>query len=147
MKFKFIFDMFIKNIFYSSILFFLIFQNNISILKAAPMINNNQISVTEELRLNIPAKYKKVWLEAEKQIWEPWLANQEGFLGRQIFYNEEQQQALILVNWETRQLWKSISSEQVKKIQDIFERDINSTLNLSKYPFELIYEGEIYSQK
>ena len=147
MKFTFIFDKFIRYIFYSIILFLLISQNNYSSLNAATMVNNSTRSVTEELRLSIPAKYKKVWLEAEKQIWEPWLAKQEGFIGRKIFYNEEKEQALLLVNWKSRQLWKNISVEEVKRIQDLFESNINSTLNLSKYPFELIYEGEIYSQQ
>ena len=147
MKFKFIFDKFIKNIFYSSILFFLIFQNNVSILKAAPMINNNQISVTEELRLNIPAKYKKAWLEAEKQIWEPWLAKQEGFLGRQIFYNDEKEEALLLVNWENRKLWKKISNEEVNKIQRNFEENVKDKLDISNNPFEFVYEGELFKQQ
>ena len=111
------------------------------------MNNNNHISVTEELRLNIPAKYKKVWLDTEKQIWEPWLAKQEGFLGREIFYNEQKEQALLLVNWASRKLWKNISVEEVQRIQELFEKNINASLNLSKYPFELIYEGELYTQK
>ena len=147
MKFTFNFDKFIRIIFYATILFFLISQINCSTLNAATMIKNSPISVTEELRLNIPAKYKKVWLEAEKQIWEPWLAKQEGFIGRKIFYDEEKEQALLLVTWESRQLWKNIPMEEVKRIQDLFESNINSTLNLSKYPFQLIYEGEIYSQQ
>ena len=147
MKFSFIFDKLIKIIVYLSILIFLIFQNNFFYLNAATMIDEKPISVTEELRLNIPAKYKKVWLEAEKKIWEPWLSRQEGFIDRKIFYNNEKEQALLLVNWESRKLWKSISLEEVQRIQELFERDVNSTLKLSKYPFELIYEGEIYNQK
>ena len=141
------FKKFIKIIFYTFILFLLIFENSSSFLNAATMNNNNHISVTEELRLNIPAKYKKVWLDTEKQIWEPWLAKQEGFLGREIFYNEQKEQALLLVNWASRKLWKNISVEEVQRIQELFEKNINASLNLSKYPFELIYEGELYTQK
>ena len=110
-------------------------------------MDQNQELIIEELRLDVPAKYKNVWLKAENQIWEPWLAQQEGFLGRQIFYNEEKEEALLLVNWENKKLWKNISQEEVNKVQDIFDRNVKDVLNLSKNPFELIYEGELFNQK
>ena len=43
--------------------------------------------VIEELRLQIPYEFKEQWLEAEKNVWEPWLTKQDGFLGRKIYWN------------------------------------------------------------
>jgi len=37
--------------------------------------------VIEELRLKVPSGVKAAWLNAEKEIWEPWLSFQDGFLG------------------------------------------------------------------
>ena len=147
MKLNFIFDKFIKGLIYSLIIGSMIFQNNISYLNASPMNQNKDLLIIEELRLNVPAKYKKVWLKAEKQIWEPWLAQQDGFLGRQIFYNEEKEEALLLVKWENKKLWKNIAVEEVNRVQNIFDENIKETLNLSKNPFELSYEGELFNQK
>ena len=147
MKLNFIFDKLIKGLIYSLIIGSMIFQNNVSHLNASPMNQNKDLLIIEELRLNVPAKYKKVWLKAEKQIWEPWLAQQDGFLGRQIFYNEEKEEALLLVKWENKKLWKNISVEEVNRVQNIFDENIKETLNLSKNPFELSYEGELFNQK
>ena len=147
MKLNFIFDKLIKGLIYSLIIGSMIFQNNISHLNASPMNQNKDLLIIEELRLNVPAKYKKVWLKAEKQIWEPWLAQQDGFLGRQIFYNEEKEEALLLVKWENKKLWKNIAVEEVNRVQNIFDENIKETLNLSKNPFELSYEGELFNQK
>ena len=146
MKLKLYLDKFIRWLTYSSIIIFIIFQNNLSVLNALTMDQNQEL-IIEELRLDVPAKYKNVWLKAENQIWEPWLAQQEGFLGRQIFYNEEKEEALLLVNWENKKLWKNISQEEVNKVQDIFDRNVKDVLNLSKNPFELLYEGELFNQK
>ena len=77
-------------------LFFFLFQINSPILKALPMDTYQSGFVTEELRLKIPSEFKKIWLQAEKEIWEPWLSNQDGFLGRQIFWDKEKEEALIL---------------------------------------------------
>ena len=102
--------------------------------------------VIEELRLKVPSKFKEVWLRAENQVWEPWLSIQEGFLGRQIFWDKDKEEALILVNWKNKKLWKSISMQEVNEVQENFEDYVMSSLDVNKNPFELIYEGELYKQ-
>ena len=102
--------------------------------------------VIEELRLKVPADIKAAWLNAEKQIWEPWLSSQDGFLGRQLFWDKEKEEALILVNWESKKLWKSITMSEVNEVQEKFEENVKTALNVSKNPFELVYEGELDKQ-
>ena len=111
---------------------------------ALSMNNSNNTMVVEELRLNVPFKYKNTWLKAEAEIWEPWLEQKKGYKGRQIFYDENKEEALVLVTWEDKKLWKSISTEDVKKVQTIFEENVKESLKLTKNPFELIYEGELF---
>ena len=124
----------------------LIFQSEIPNLKALPMDNYQGEMIIEELRLKVPADAKEVWLNAEKQIWEPWLSSQDGFLGRQLFWDKEKEEALILVNWKSKKLWKSISLKEVNLVQAKFEDNVKTALNLGENPFELIYEGELDKQ-
>ena len=124
-----------------------LFQSNSQILKAIPMDNDQNKLVTEELRLKVPAQYKEVWLKTEKQIWDPWLSSQEGFLGRQLFWDKENEEALILVNWKSKKLWKSIPMSEVNVIQQKFEDNVKAALNVGENPFELIYEGELDKQR
>ena len=123
-------------------LFFLIFLSDIPNLKALTMDNYEGKMVIEELRLKVPADVKAVWLNAEKEIWEPWLSSQEGFLGRQLFWDKEKEEALILVSWKSKKLWKSISMSEVNVVQQKFEDSVKAVLNIGENPFELIYEGE-----
>ena len=124
----------------------LIFQSDIPNLKALPMDNYKGEMITEELRLKVPADAKAAWLNAEKEIWDPWLSAQDGFLGRQLFWDKEKEEALILVNWKSKKLWKSIPMSEVKIVQVKFEDNVKTALNVSKNPFELIYEGELDKQ-
>ncbi|MDA9692350.1 TIGR03792 family protein [Prochlorococcus sp. AH-736-N03] len=103
-------------------------------------------TVIEELRLKVPVDSKGVWLNAEKEIWEPWLSSQDGYLGRQLFWDKEKEEALILVNWESEKLWKNIPISEVKAVQEKFEDDVKIALNVKVNPFELIYEGELHKQ-
>ena len=128
-------------------LFFLMFQSNIPNLKALTMDNNNQDEmVVEELRLKVPTNAKEAWLNAEKEIWEPWLASQDGFLGRKLFWNKEKEEALILVNWKSKKLWKSIPMSEVNAVQEKFEDNVKIALRVKENPFELVYEGELDNQ-
>tara|TARA_B100000003_G_scaffold21601_1_gene17353 strand:- start:214 stop:660 length:447 start_codon:yes stop_codon:yes gene_type:complete len=124
----------------------LIFQSDIPNLNALPMDNYQGQMVIEELRLKVPADSKAVWLNAEKKIWEPWLSSQDGFLGRQLYWNKEKEEALILVNWKSKRLWKSIPMSEVNEVQQKFEDNVKTALNIEINPFELIYEGELDKQ-
>ena len=124
----------------------LIFQTNFQIFQALSMENYQSGIVIEELRLKVPSEFKEVWLNAEKEIWEPWLYSQDGFLGRHIFWDKEKEVALILVNWKNKKLWKSISMKEVNEVQEKFEENVKSSLKTSENPFKLIYEGELDNQ-
>ena len=124
----------------------LIFQSGIPNLKALTMDNFQSEMVIEELRLKVPADVKAAWLNAEKEIWEPWLSSQDGFLGRQLFWDKEKEEALILVNWKSKKLWKSIPMSEVNIMQEKFENDVKTALNITENPFELIYEVELDKQ-
>ncbi len=124
----------------------IIFQTNSANSFALPMNKLNE-NIVEELRLSVPLKYKESWLNAEEEVWEPWLLKQDGFLGRQIFYNQKKEEALLLVKWKNRKLWKNISDEEVNKIQRIYEETVTSSLGVKNNPFEFIYEGELFEQK
>ena len=138
----------IKQFFYLCFfLTLLIFQSDNQIVKSLTMDNTKADVVYEQLRLEIPSDYKTVWLKAEKDIWEPWLSNKDGFLGRQIFWDKEKEEALILVKWKNKKLWKSIPMEEVNQIQNKFEENVLSSLNIDKNPFKLIFEGELDKQE
>jgi len=148
MKIKFnLKDHFKKFCYFIVFLVFLITQTNFQTVNAISMENYTKKFVTEELRLKVPSEFKEAWLDAERNVWEPWLTKQEGFLGRQIFWNKEKEEALILVKWENKKLWKNISMKEVNQIQQKFEENVKSSLNLKENPFELMYEGELYKQK
>ena len=147
MKIRFRIGEKIKNLTFLLIcLFVFLFQINSQILNALPMENYQDEIVIEELRLKVPADVKTAWLNAEKEIWDPWLSSQDGFLGRQLFWDKEKEEALILVNWKSKKLWKSIPMSEVNLVQQKFEDNVKTTLNVSENPFELIYEGELDRQ-
>ena len=107
-------------------------------------VNFPKDSIVEHLKLDVPKKFKHAWLKAEKASWEPWLLEQDGFLGRQLFWDPKVEEATLLIGWESRTVWKNISQREINLVQQNFEKIARKeTGETSGNPFPLIYEGEL----
>ena len=103
-----------------------------------------QESIVEHLKLEVPKKFKKAWIKAEEGSWEPWLLKQDGFLGRQLFWDPKDEEATLLIGWKSRAIWKNISQKEINSVQQDFERIARKeTGEITGNPFPLIYEGEL----
>ncbi|QNJ25293.1 antibiotic biosynthesis monooxygenase-like domain containing protein [Synechococcus sp. SYN20] len=104
------------------------------------------VAVIEHLRLSVPEQGREAWLEAERGSWEPWLAQQMGFLGRDLLWDPETEEGTLLIRWSSRQAWKAIPSAEVEEVQTRFEqlaRDAMSLPQAMDNPFPLVFEGEL----
>ena len=107
-------------------------------------VNFPKDSIVEHLKLNVPKQFKNAWLIAEEGSWEPWLMKQEGFLGRQLFWDPKVEEATLLIGWESKAVWKNISQAEINLVQQNFEKIARKeTGETSGNPFPLIYEGEL----
>tara|TARA_B100000700_G_scaffold281606_1_gene332467 strand:+ start:41 stop:496 length:456 start_codon:yes stop_codon:yes gene_type:complete len=132
--------------FFISVIFFSTFFGNVKIIQAKSLMKANfpKESIVEHLKLEVPKKFKNAWLKAEEGSWEPWLLKQDGFLGRQLFWDPKFEEATLLIGWESRAVWKNISQSEINIVQQDFESIARrETGQTSKNPFPLIYEGEL----
>ncbi len=103
--------------------------------------------VIEYLRLQVTTDSREAWLTAEKGSWEPWLAKQSGFLGRQLYLDPENEEGVFLISWASRAQWKDIPLEEINSIQDDFEYLARQeTGQLTGNPFPIKYQGELIPQ-
>ena len=132
--------LFVSLIFLSTIL------GNVKNIQAESLlkVDFTKESVVEHLKLDVPKKFKNAWLKAEEGSWEPWLLKQDGFLGRQLFWDPKVEEATLLIGWESRAVWKSISQVEINIVQQDFEKIARKeTGETSGNPFPLIFEGEL----
>ena len=104
------------------------------------------VAVIEHLRISVPARGREAWMEAERGSWEPWLAQQTGFLGRDLLWDPETEEGTLLIRWSSREAWKAIPREQVAEVQERFEQLAREAMALPQEmdnPFPLVFEGEL----
>ena len=65
-------------------------------------------------------------------------------IGRQLFWDPKEEEATLLIGWESRADWKSISQTAINLVQHDFEKIARKeTGEPSGNPFPLIFEGEL----
>lgn len=105
------------------------------------------VAVVENLRLQVPQESLEQWMVAERGSWEPWLKQQPGFLGRELFWDPATEEGTLLIRWSSREEWKSISIEEVETVQERFETLAREqTGQRQGNPFPLVFEGELLPQ-
>lgn len=103
-----------------------------------------ELVVVEQLRLKVPSESRQAWLKAEAGSWEPWLNQQQGFLGRQLLWDPEREEGTLLIRWESRRQWKAIPEAELAAVQQRFEQLARSaTATEAGNPFPLVFEGEL----
>jgi len=140
---------FIEKIFkflFVSLIFLSTNLGNVKNIQAESLLKVNfpKESVVEHLRLDVPKKFKNAWLKAEEGSWEPWLLKQDGFLGRQLFWDPKVEEATLLIGWESRAVWKNIAQSEINPVQQDFEKIARKeTGETNGNPYPLIFEGEL----
>ncbi len=125
------------------------FNSNIGVVLAATQsdLRDSDSVVIEYLRISVPSKDRKAWIFAEKNSWEPWLKEQKGFLGRQLLWDQKNEEALLLISWASRKDWKSIPESEIDNVQEIFEKISIQEIGQNHHnPFPIQAQGELFPQ-
>ncbi len=108
--------------------------------------------VVEHLRVNVPAGTRQAWLQAEEESWGPWLRRQDGFLGRDLLWDAEREEGLLMIRWRSRRQWLAIPASEIEAVQGQFEAAARRALartspaqgaTAATNPFPLVYAGEL----
>ena len=103
-----------------------------------------EVAVVEHLRVKVPAEARQAWLEAERGSWDPWLTEQEGYLGRDLLWDAEREEGTLLIRWASREQWKAIPLAEVEAVQERFEELARQATGTRQgNPFPLVFEGEL----
>lgn len=93
--------------------------------------------VIEWLKIRVRPELREKYIQLDDEIWTPALKKYPGFLGKETWLNPQQLDEVVLViRWETREAWKSVSPEAVQRIQAAFER------KMSPQDYKMLEEGE-----
>jgi uncharacterized protein (TIGR03792 family) len=84
--------------------------------------------VIELLKVKVVPELREKYLQKDAEIWTQALACYPGFLGKEVWINpNEPTEVILVVRWATREQWKSIPLEQLKRIEKQFAQQLGDT--------------------
>ena len=87
--------------------------------------------VVEVLQMPVRAEQRQCWLDAEASQWEPWLEQQDGYRGRELLWDPEREQAVVLVGWQSQQQWDAIPASSIGSTEEAFNAQLRDCLGVS----------------
>ena len=72
-------------------------------------------AVIEQLRLQVPAAHRELWLQAEARTWQPWLERQDGFEQRSLYWDPMREEGVLLMLISIPMMqWITTTAEQLQ---------------------------------
>jgi uncharacterized protein (TIGR03792 family) len=87
--------------------------------------------VVEVLQMPVSKDQKTCWRLAETEIWEPWLEKQIGYQGRELLWDANREQAIVLIGWLNQTSWDAIPSKSINKIEQSFDSHLQKCLGVN----------------
>ena len=84
--------------------------------------------VVEVLQMPVTKDQTSCWRTAEAEVWEPWLEKQSGYQGRELLWDRDRQQAVVLIGWLSQSEWDAIPAGSIKKTENRFDRVLQRCL-------------------
>ena len=87
--------------------------------------------VVEWLRFRVLPAERDRFLAADAAIWTPFLEGCAGFVRKAVWCDRElADEVVMLVYWQSYELWKAIALEDVKRVEQAFEAAVGAETSL-----------------
>ena len=97
--------------------------------------------VIELLKFKMNPAGREIFIQKDEEIWTTALNKYPGFLGKEVWINpNDQSEVVIVVKWETRELWKSIPQRDLDAIESKFDASL-------EFNYEMVESSEYQIRK
>ncbi|MEG3928120.1 MULTISPECIES: TIGR03792 family protein [unclassified Microcoleus] len=72
--------------------------------------------VIEWLKFQVPPEKWEAFIQRDEEVWTAGLRSLPGFLGKETWVDPVQNEVVILIRWQTRELWKSVSQSTIDEL-------------------------------
>lgn len=72
--------------------------------------------VIEWLKFQVPPEKWEEFIRRDEEVWTAGLRSVPGFLGKEIWVDPVQNEVVIVIRWQTKELWKSVPQSVIDEL-------------------------------
>lgn len=85
----------------------------------------------EWLKFRIDPELRERFVQKDAEIWTPFLAQQAGFIGKEVWISPDDLSEVIqVIHWESFEQWQAISPEELDRVEAEFAAVMGNTYEL-----------------
>lgn len=78
----------------------------------------------EWLRVWVRRDLRDDFLRKDAEVWTAGLSREPGFLGKEVWLGEEEDEVVLVIRWESEAAWKGIPEERLEELERQFRAAI-----------------------
>jgi uncharacterized protein (TIGR03792 family) len=75
--------------------------------------------VIEWLKFIVAPELREAFIQRDEEVWTNGLKTFAGYLGKEVWIDPERNEVIIMVRWESMELWKSVPQAEVEKLDGL----------------------------
>ena len=80
--------------------------------------------VIEWQRFHVRPDVRDLFLSKDEEIWTAGLRGETGFLGKEVWLGEEDEDLILVIRWRSEEEWKGILQERLEDLEKRFRRAV-----------------------
>lgn len=80
--------------------------------------------IVEWQRVRVDPGLRDRFLEKDEEIWTAGLAQEPGFLGKEVWRGEDPSEVVLVIRWESEEAWKGIPEERLQELERRFREHL-----------------------
>ena len=72
--------------------------------------------IIEWLKFQVPPEKWEAFMRRDEEVWTAGLRSFPGFLGKETWVDSVHNEVVMLIRWETRELWKSVPQSIIEEL-------------------------------
>jgi uncharacterized protein (TIGR03792 family) len=102
-----------------------------------PILSIQITMINEWLRFRVKPELRDQFIRTDREVWDSAIAAYPGYLGKEVWLGEPPDEVVVVVHWQSEELWKSVPQDVVDateaKFSDQFGADNYELLEFHGY--------------
>jgi uncharacterized protein (TIGR03792 family) len=74
--------------------------------------------VIEWLKFKVTPEKWEAFIQRDEEVWTAGLRSLSGFLGKETWLDPDKNEVVMIIRWETRELWNSVPQSTIEELDE-----------------------------
>ncbi|VXD12648.1 TIGR03792 family protein [Planktothrix paucivesiculata] len=74
--------------------------------------------VIEWLKFKVDPEQSELFIQKDEEVWTAGLQKIPGFIGKEVWFDREQQEIVMVIRWQSQEQWQAIPAKTLQELDE-----------------------------